>query len=54
MIRNAIIDLDARIGDGVQITNEKGVQESDGEFYSIRGGIIVVPRGAVVPPGTVI
>jgi glucose-1-phosphate adenylyltransferase len=54
VIKNAIIDLDARIGNGVRITNEKGVKEFDGDFYSIRDGIVVVPRSAIIPAGTVI
>jgi len=53
-IRRAIVDRDVRIGDGSRLLNEAGVQEADGEFYCIRDGIIVVPRAAVIPPGTVI
>lgn len=53
-IRNAIVDSGARIGDGSKLLNEDGVQEADGDFYSIRGGVIVVPAMATVPPGTVI
>lgn len=53
-IRNAIIDLDTRIGDGAKLVNEAGVQEHDADNYSIREGIIVVPKGAIIPPGTVI
>lgn len=51
-IRGAIIDLDAYVGDGCHLRNAKGVQEADGEHVCIRGGIVVVPRGARVPPGT--
>lgn len=54
VVRRAIVDLDARIGDGCRIVNERGVLEEDGEHHAIRGGIVVIPRGAVVPPGTVI
>ena len=54
VIRNAILDLDTRIGDGVQLTNVKGIQEADNENYAIRGGVIVVPRGAQIPSGTVL
>ena len=54
VIRNAIVDLDARIGDGVQLINRDGIDEIDTDTYSIRGGIIVVPKGAVIPGGTVI
>jgi glucose-1-phosphate adenylyltransferase len=53
-IRRAIIDLDARVGHNSKLVNTTGVEETDAENYSIRGGIIVVPRGAVIPPGTVI
>ncbi len=53
-LRRAIVDLDARIGDGSQLVNEAGVEEREGDGYSIREGIIVVHRGARIPPGTVI
>jgi len=53
-VRNAILDLDCRIGDGCQLVNEAGVQDADGPNWAIRGGVIVVPRGAVLPPGTVV
>jgi glucose-1-phosphate adenylyltransferase len=54
VIRNAIVDLNARVGDGARLVNEKKVQDHESENYCIRGGIIVVPRGATIPPGTVI
>ena len=54
VIRNAIVDLNARIGDGAKLINARGVQDEDAENYCIRGGIIVVPRGATIPPDTVI
>jgi glucose-1-phosphate adenylyltransferase len=53
-IRRAIVDLDARIGDGVKIVNKDNVQEFRGENWSICNGIVVVARGAVIPPGTTI
>ncbi len=53
-IRGAIIDFNARIGDGAQLLNEAGVQHADADNYCIRGGIIVVPRDATIAPGTVI
>jgi glucose-1-phosphate adenylyltransferase len=49
-----IVDKNARIGRGVRLVNERGVQEADGENYYIRSGIIIVPKGAVVPDGTVV
>jgi glucose-1-phosphate adenylyltransferase len=49
-----IVDKNARIGRGVRLVNERGLQEADGENYYIRSGIIIVPKGAVVPDGTVV
>jgi glucose-1-phosphate adenylyltransferase len=51
-LRRAIVDLDARIGAGSRLLNERGVQEADGPGWHIRGGVIVVPQGAILPPGT--
>jgi glucose-1-phosphate adenylyltransferase len=56
VIRNAIVDKDARIGAGVRLVNERGVEEydaPDGSIY-IRERIILVPKGATVPDGTVV
>jgi glucose-1-phosphate adenylyltransferase len=38
----------------VRITNAKEVQEAETANYVIREGVVVIPRGAVVPDGTVI
>ncbi|MGB9594920.1 MAG: sugar phosphate nucleotidyltransferase, partial [Candidatus Poribacteria bacterium] len=54
IIRNAIIDKNARIGCNVRILNEKGLTRFDGENYSIRDGIVVVHKNAVIPDDTVI
>jgi glucose-1-phosphate adenylyltransferase len=53
-IRNAIIDKNARIGDGARLVNEDERWEADGEGWHIREGVIVVPRNVIVPPGTVV
>jgi glucose-1-phosphate adenylyltransferase len=54
VIENAILDKDCRIGNGVRIVNHKGVDEAEGPHHVIREGIVVIPRGTVVPAGTVI
>jgi glucose-1-phosphate adenylyltransferase len=54
VLDRVIVDKNARIGRGVRLVNERGVQEADGENYFIRGGIIIVPKGAVVPDGTIV
>ena len=51
MIHRAIIDKNARIGEGVIISNDARVEEADGEGYHIREGIVVVPKDAVIPDG---
>ncbi len=54
VISRAIIDKNARIGEKVIITNDRGVEEADAENYFIRDGIVLVPKDAVIPAGTVI
>jgi glucose-1-phosphate adenylyltransferase len=53
-VRNAIIDKNARIGSSVRLTNEAGVRDRRTEGVCIVGGIIVVPKDAVIPDGTVL
>jgi UDP-3-O-[3-hydroxymyristoyl] glucosamine N-acyltransferase len=48
----ALIDKNARIGDGVVITPEGKPENVDGNNYYIRDGVVVVPKGAVIPAGT--
>jgi glucose-1-phosphate adenylyltransferase len=54
VLDRAIIDKNARIGDGARLVNEKNVEHADGNGWCIRGGIIVVPKGGVIPPDTVV
>jgi len=54
VISRAILDKDCRIGNNVRITNVRNIQREDGKFYSIRDGIVVIAKGAIVPDNTVI
>jgi glucose-1-phosphate adenylyltransferase len=54
VIEGAIVDRNVRIGRGVRIVNEAGLQEADGDGWSIRDGIVVVQRNAEIPDGTVV
>jgi len=56
VIERAILDKDCRIGRGAMLVNRDNQQEADGpnDTYYIRDGIIVVPRGGIIPDGTVI
>jgi glucose-1-phosphate adenylyltransferase len=54
-VKGAIIDKNARIGDGCVLNAEGKV---DGSYANdtviIRDGVLVVPKGSVLPPGTVV
>ena len=56
IIRNAIVDKNARIGCDVQIINKDHVQEADreSEGFCIRSGIITVLKNAVIPDRTIL
>jgi glucose-1-phosphate adenylyltransferase len=56
VVERAILDKDCRIGRGVKLINRDNQQDADGPqgAYYIRDGIVVIPRGAVIPDGTVI
>ncbi len=54
VVQRAIVDKNARIGRGVRILNEAKVREADGFGHYIRDGIVIVPKGGIVPDGTVI
>jgi glucose-1-phosphate adenylyltransferase len=56
VIRRAIVDKNARIGEGVRLINESGVVNADGPdgSYFIRDRIILVPKNATIKDGTVV
>jgi glucose-1-phosphate adenylyltransferase len=53
-IENAIIDKNARIGSNVTISPAGKPENVDHELYFIRDGIVIIPKGAIIPHGTVI
>jgi glucose-1-phosphate adenylyltransferase len=54
VVRRAIIDKNVRIGRGARIVNRDGARERDEALYSIRDGIVCIPKGVTIPEGTVI
>ena len=54
VIERAILDKDCRIGRGVRLINKRGIENDEGDTYVIREGIVCIPRGTIVPDGTVI
>ena len=53
-IENTIVDKNARIGADCVITPEDKPEQLDGKNYFIRDGIVIIPKNAVIPDGTVI
>lgn len=51
-IENAILDKNCAIGDNVRILGGNHLPDGDFEGYSIKDGIVVVKKGAVIPSGT--
>ena len=51
-IKNAIIDKNARIGDGAYITPDGKPDETVTPLYAVKDGIIVIPKNTVIPAGT--
>jgi glucose-1-phosphate adenylyltransferase len=54
ILNRVIVDKNARIGDRARLVNERAIDNADGDGYYIRGGIIVVPKGGIIPAGTVV
>ena len=54
VLDRVIVDKNARVGDGARLVNERGQEHCDGDGYYIRNGIIIVPKGGVIQPGTVV
>jgi len=54
VIRKAIIDKNAHIGENVRVVNEERIQNFDGPGYYIRDGIVIVPKNGVLQSGTLI
>ncbi|MEO6636709.1 MAG: glucose-1-phosphate adenylyltransferase [Ginsengibacter sp.] len=50
-IKNAIVDKNARIGNNVRIEGGSHLANTDHELYTVKDGIVVIKKGAVVPDG---
>lgn len=53
-IKNAIIDKNCRIGNDVRINGSIHMENADHSLYTIRDGIVVIKKGAILPDGFVI
>lgn len=54
VIEGAIIDKNARIGRNVIIQNKPGRPDEEHDNWVAREGIVIVPKNAILPDGTVI
>ncbi len=53
-IKNAIVDKNCRIGDDVRINGGHHLPNSDHALYTVKDGIVVIKKGAIIPNGFVI
>lgn len=53
-LNNTIVDKNCRIGNDVKLSGGKHLPDSDHELYTVKDGIIVVKKNAVVPDGFVV
>lgn len=53
-IEGTIIDKNVRIGDDVTIRSHEGGPDVETKMYVVRDGVVVIPKRAVIPDGTVI
>lgn len=53
-IKNVIIDKNCRIGNDVRINGGAHLPESDHSLYTVKDGIVVIKKGAILPDGFVI
>ncbi|MCL5096537.1 MAG: glucose-1-phosphate adenylyltransferase [Candidatus Omnitrophica bacterium] len=54
VIENVIIDKNARIGDNCAISPAGKPEEVTDQRYYIRDGIVIIPKNAIIPHGTII
>ena len=51
IIKNAIVDKDCRIGNDVNIKGNKELPDINHELYTVKDGIVVIKKGAIIPNG---
>jgi len=53
-IHNTIVDKNCRIGNDVRLNGGKHLADANTDLYTIKDGIIVVKKGAVLPDGFIV
>ncbi len=50
-IKNAIIDKNSRIGNDVKIIGSESLPDADDDLFTVKNGIVVIKKGAILPDG---
>lgn len=50
-INNTIVDKNCRIGNDVRLNGGKHLEDTNTKLYTVKDGIIVVKKGAIIPDG---
>jgi len=53
-IKNAILDKNVRIGNDVRLNGGNHLENTDHPLYTVKDGIVVVKKGAIIPNGFVV
>ncbi len=53
-LNNCIVDKNVHIGNDVRVNGGKHLPDSDNEYYSVKEGIVVIKKGAILSNGYVI
>lgn len=53
-LKRVILDKNVSVGKNVVLENPGNIQSEDGDFFFVREGIIVVPKGMRIPDNTVV
>lgn len=54
VIKRAIIDKNVRIGESVKIVNQNNLDNFESDIFTIRDGIVIIPKNTIIHSGTVI
>lgn len=54
VIEGAILDKNVRIGRNVVIRNHEGEPDEETSSYTVRDGIVVIPKNTTIPAGTIL
>jgi glucose-1-phosphate adenylyltransferase len=53
-LNNCIVDKNCHIGNDVRVNGGKHLPDMNNELYSVKEGVVVIKKGAVLPNGFVI